>query len=107
MFHTAEGQKQETLGDLIEVLGSGKLRLDGLTNILASEIAEVELTVRNATVDNDPTPHVYLENVFSINFYKRLLKSVASCATRYYDLRLNEAWSGDGEHYLFAGPEVE
>ena len=56
MHILTEGQKQETLGDLIKVLSDGGLCLDGLTNILASEIAEIELKVKNAAIDNDPNP---------------------------------------------------
>ena len=108
MHILTEGRKQETLGDLIKVLSDGGLCLDGLTNILASEIAEIELKVKNAAVDNDPTPYIYLENVFSANFYQRLLKSVDGCAAQYDDPRNSySAWAGDGEHYLFAEREVE
>ena len=68
MHIPTEGQKQETLGDLIKVLSDGRLYLDGLANILASEIAEIELKVKNAGVNNDPTPYIYLERVLSANF---------------------------------------
>ena len=95
-----------SLGELLETNPKGGWFVDRLKEALEQEFSNISNTIRDSKIELRPTPFIYLQNVFSEDFYDKVLKSVARCAPFYLDLSGHASWSGDGEHYSFSSTQI-
>lgn len=95
-----------SLGELLDTNPKGGWFVDRLKEALEQEFSNISNTIRDSKIEERPTPFIHLENVFSEDFYDKVLKSVARCAPFYLDLSGSASWSGDGEHYMFCSTQI-
>ena len=89
----------DSLIDSLELLPDKTYSFDKYLGELKAQFQAIEKQLSGTRVIEEPTPHVYLENVFDNDFYRRLLGTVDALKPIYIDLRARLNWAGEGEHY--------
>ena len=89
-----------SLEKLLDTNPKGGWFVDRLKEALEQEFSNISNTIRDSKIEERPTPFIHLENVFSEDFYDKVLKSVARCAPFYLDLSGSASWSGDGKNTI-------